>query len=133
MSQPLNITKSPAPKESPLRRWLALAWGGCTIGLWVAAAMDVTLRDRVPGLAAVFYAMPPIVLGVLLLLMAGLGGCPPLAVLLKFQISDFTLKKRDGRGRPSYSRRRCSVASVWACGCFKTFGGHPCNILRRMR
>ncbi|MBC7815645.1 MAG: hypothetical protein IAG10_01965, partial [Planctomycetaceae bacterium] len=70
MTEPLSIVESSPPKESPLRCWLARAWGGCTIGLWVAAAMDVTLRDRVPGLAAVFYATPPIVLGVLLLLMA---------------------------------------------------------------
>lgn len=73
MTEPLSTVEPSSPKASPLRRWLARAWGGCTIGLWVVAAMDVTLRDRVPGLAAVFYATPPIVLGVLLLLMAGMG------------------------------------------------------------
>jgi endonuclease/exonuclease/phosphatase (EEP) superfamily protein YafD len=73
MTESLSPAESPAPKETPLRRWLAWAWVGGTIGLWVVAAMDVALRDRVPGLAAVFYASPPIVLGVLLLVMAGLG------------------------------------------------------------
>ena len=82
MTEPLSTVESHSPKESPLRRWSARDWGGCTIALCVAAAMDVTLRDRVPGLAAVFNAPPPIVLGVLLLLMAGLGvGWPPSAVL----------------------------------------------------
>lgn len=106
MSEPLSSAESSAPKESSLRRWLARAWGGGTIGLWVVAAMDVTLRDRVPGLAAVFYATPPVVLGVLLLLMAGLGaGWPFSAVLLKSQISDF---KFQNIGKP-----RAAILRAW--------------------
>ncbi len=73
MTEPLSTVESSSSKEMPLRRWLERAWRGCTIGLWVVAVMDVTLRDRVPGLAVVFYATPPIVLGVLLLGMSGLG------------------------------------------------------------
>ncbi len=84
MPEPLNIAEHPAPRKSPLHCWLARAWRGCTIGLWVVAAIDVTLRDRVPGLAAVYYATPPIVLGVLLLLMAGLGGGWPPSAVLRF-------------------------------------------------
>lgn len=98
-----------------MRRWLAWAWGGCTIGLWVAAVMDVTLRDRVPGLAAVFYATPPIVLGVLLLVMAGLGvGWPPSAVLLKSQISDSKFQKT---GRPRAAILRVLIVATAMLGC----------------
>lgn len=82
MTEPHSTVESSSPKESPLRRWRARVWIVGTIGLWLVAAMDVALRDRVPGLAAVFYATPPLVLGVLLLLMAGLKvGWPPSVVL----------------------------------------------------
>ena len=115
MTEPLSTVESSSPNESLLRRWLARAWGGCTIGLWVAAAMDVTLRDRVPGLAAVFYATPPIVLGVLLLLMAGLGvGWPPSAVLLKFQISNSKFQKT---GRPRAAILLAVATALLGCVC----------------
>ena len=115
MTEPLSTVEPSSPQESPLRRWLARAWGGCTIGLWVAAAMDVTLRDRVPGLAAVFYATPPIVLGVLLLGMAGLGGgWPRSAVLLKFQISDSKFQKT---GRPRAAILRALIVATAMLGC----------------
>lgn len=106
-----------------MRRWLDRVWGGGTIGLWVVAAMDLTLRDRVPGLAAVFYATPPIVLGVLLLGMAGLGvGWPSSAFLLKFQISDFKSQKA---GRPrgaillATAVLGCVCVGVWLFGNFR--------------
>lgn len=123
MTEPLSTVESSSPKESPLRRWLARAWGGCTIGLWVAAVMDVTLRDRVLGLAAVFYATPPIVLGVLLLLMAGLGvGRPPWAVLLKSQIADLKSQKT-GRPRAAIllatAMLGCVCLGVWLFGNFR--------------
>lgn len=125
MTESWHNIESSSFKESPLRRWLARAWGGCTIGLWVAAAMDVALRDRVPGLAAVFYATPPIVLGVLLLLMAGLGvGWPRLAVLLKFQISD-SKSQKTGRPRAAIllavatAMLGCVCVGVWLFGNFR--------------
>ena len=130
MTELLSTVESFSPKESPLRRWLARGWRGCTIGLWVVAVMDVTLRDRVPGLAAVFYATPSIVLGVLLLLIAGLGvGWPPSAVLLKYQISDPKSQKAE---RPratilhqmlvlSTAMLGCVCLGLWLFGNFRWF------------
>lgn len=119
MSASQNAPEFTTLNKSPLRHWLIRTWGVCTIGLWVVAAMDVTLRDRVPGLAAVFYATPPIVLGVLLLLMAGMGGWPPSAVLLKSQLADFKSQKT---GRPRTAILLTIATALLGCACVGVWG-----------